>query len=266
MTRADDALHLWLVGLAGDAASPSGKLADPQLGPEQADGAALGQLMRAHRARREQGAQAPSAVSEAAHWQRVRLKLLPQATAPAESGLVVSAAPAQQDSLGLSPALPAFAPRTTNAPSWRRWAANQPVWAWAAGIAALALLLPWALPALPGADGAGGAGLGDAETGVVMRGGEAHQILLATTPQDAGTLADQLEQVLQAHDVPYRRSSLGDAGWQIQAKVVPHGPVAKALEQRGIVVTNDGLLLLRISSGPELSRPKPSQKPAAVRN
>ena len=230
VSRPDDALRLWLAGLAGlagEAAVPGGKLADPQLGPEQADGAALRQLIYAHRAQREQGAQTPSATSEATHWQRLclglGLGLQPLAAAPFE-------------------AVPPTA-KASRLPRWRRLAANQPVWAWVAGIAALAVLLPWPFQPSPGTNDAG---LGDADTGVVMRGGAAVQVLLAPNAQAVRAHADQLGLLLARYQVPCRRVDLADGSIQFQARVAVGSPLARDLQAMGVTVPVHGRLNLLI--------------------
>lgn len=215
MTAPDDGLDAWLAGLAGrPGAAPAAARQ-----PEQAEAALLRRLVTVQRAQRERAVLAPSAASEAAHWQRVRLRL---------------AAPMRDE------APPVAAARSG------RWAANQPLWAWAAGLAAVAVLLPWAFQLT---SDAGSAGTSDGTAGVVMRGGAAPQVLQASTREGALALADQLEEVLRTNEAPYRRVRLGDVGWQIQAKLVPGSEAATALSRLGVQIPSDGLLLLHVHSG-----------------
>lgn len=212
VTAPDDGLDAWLAELSGRPASPPAAM--PQ--PERAEAALLRRLMTTQRAQRERAAQAPTAASEAAHWRRVRMQL---------------ALPARADAPLVTPVRP-------------RWpAANQPLWAWAAGLAAVAVLLPWAFRLPSDADPAG---TSDGTAGVVMRGGAAPQVLQAPTAGHASELADRVEQALREHQQRYRRLTLGDAGWQIQAKVAPGSAAAAALARAGVVVPPSGLVDLQV--------------------
>lgn len=212
MTAPDDGLDTWLAELSG---KPVGApAAAPQ--PEHGEAALLRRLMSAQRAQRERAVQAPTAASEAAHWQRLRLRL----------ALAVGA-----DTLRVEPARP------------RTWAANQPLWAWAAGLTAVAVLLPWALRLPPSGD-AGAPGDGGA--GVVMRGGAAAQVLQARTAADASALADRVERVLREHQQRYRRLPLGDTGWQFQAKVDPASAAAAEIAREGVDLPVGGLVNLQV--------------------
>ena len=212
MTAPDAGLDAWLAALAGRPAGAPAAM--PQ--PERAEAALLRRLMTAQRAQRERTVQAPSAASEAAHWRRVRMQL---------------ALPARADAPLVTPVRP-------------RWpAANQPLWAWAAGLAAVAVLLPWAFRLPSDADPAG---TSDGTAGVVMRGGAAPQVLQAPTAGHASELADRVEQALREHQQRYRRLTLGDAGWQIQAKVAPESAAAAALAREGVTVPAGGLVDLQV--------------------
>ena len=212
MTAPDDGLDAWLAGLAGrPGAAPAAARQ-----PEQAEAALLRRLVTVQRAQRERAVLAPSAASEAAHWQRVRLRL---------------AAPMRAE------APPVAAARSGI------WAANQSLWAWAAGLAAVAVLLPWAFRLPLDADPAS---TSDGTAGVVMRGGAAPQLLQAPSADHAAALADRVEQVLRKHQQRYRRLPFGNAGWQIQAKVAPVSAAAAALAREGVSVPPDGLIDLKV--------------------
>lgn len=212
MTAPDDGLDAWLAGLAGR----PGVVPAAARQPEQAEAALLRRLVTVQRVQRERAVLAPSAASEAAHWQRVRLRL---------------AAPMRDE------APPVAAARSG------RWAANQPLWAWAAGLAAVAVLLPWAFQLTSDADPAG---TSDGTAGVVMRGGAAPELLQAPSADHAAALADRVEQALREHQQRYRRLPLTNAGWQIQAKVVPGSAAAAALAREGVSVPPSGLIDLRV--------------------
>lgn len=212
MTAPDDSLDAWLAGLAGrPGAAPAAARQ-----PEQAEAALLRRLVTVQRAQRERTVLAPSAASEAAHWQRVRLRL---------------AAPMRAE------APPVAAARSG------RWAANQPLWAWAAGVAAVAVLLPWAFRLPAGTDPAGAS---DGTAGVVMRGGAAPQVLQARTAAEASALADRVERVLREHQQGYRRLPLGDTGWQIQAKVDLASAAVAEIAREGVELPVGGLLNLQV--------------------
>ena len=138
-----------------------------------------------------------------------------------------------------------------------RWAANQPLWAWAAGLAAVAVLLPWAFQLTSDADPAG---TSDGTAGVVMRGGAAPQVLQAPTAGHASELADRVEQALREHQQRYRRLPFGNAGWQIQAKVAPGSAAAAALAREGVSVPPGGLVDLQV-----VVKPAALAEPAASR-
>lgn len=224
MSEHDDFLQSWLAGLAGYVKDSS----QPPAGPvsDRAQGLALRRLLQGLQSQRDQALPALSAHSEQAHWRRVR------PTLPAMAG-----ANAQTSPLRAAP------PWSDQVAGRLRAAANQPLWAWVAGLCTLAVLLPLAFQSPPDAELATP---DEYKGGVVMRGGQAPERLLVPTAGDAQALTDRLEQALRAHQLHYRRLPLPGGGWQIQARVVPGGPGAAALAQAGAVVPASGLLDLQI--------------------
>ena len=79
-----------------------------------------------------------------------------------------------------------------------------------------------------------------------MRGGAAPQVLQAPTAGHASELADRVEQALRKHQLRYRRLPLGEASWQIQAKVAPGSEAAAALAREGVSVPPGGLIDLKV--------------------
>lgn len=212
MSRTDEGLEDWLAALGGqrDDLPVAGQSS------ARAEAAMLRRLVKARHAQRAHAVQSPSLASEAAHWQRVRMQLSLPSTAAGEA-LAPSAA--------------------------RRWAANQPAWAWAAGLTAAVVLLPWIVQ--PHADKAPPSSNDDA-SGVVQRGGAAPQVLTARSAAEASAMADRVEGVLRDHGQQYRRTRLGLDGWQIQAKVATDVSAAASLRLQGVVVPANRLLNLQL--------------------
>ena len=239
MTAPDAGLDAWLAALAGRPAGAPAAM--PQ--PERAEAALLRRLMTAQRAQRERTVQAPSAASEAAHWRRVRLRVLPvEPTTPPISVSALSA--------GMRTGLVGRRPRAGLAGLWQRLVRHHP-FASALGATGLAVLLAWTLP-IDGLLDAGGPQ--DADSIRILRGGEPVQELVAQAGKSARTQADELMVVLGRAGAPVHRVDLPGGAVQIQARVAVDGAWASALEALGVTVPPHGRLNLLLRD-PERSRP-----------
>ena len=243
MTHPDPALHLWLAGLAGEATRPGGASANPGPWPEQADGAALRQLIHAHRAQREQGAQTPSAASEAAHWQRLRLRLLPAllASAEATNGSTLTGDRVTRAWPGLPPRGSVELRMPVQARWWCRSARDVPPWSRVAGAAAVTLVvlgLAHQLPRTPGGDD-------DSEAGPVMRGAEPSQVMSFANSAELEVHLARLEVLLREYQVPYRIDRNG-SGAVIRAAVPAQVGQRSALQAQGLEIPDHGRLLVQL--------------------
>lgn len=119
-------------------------------------------------------------------------------------------------------------------------AANQRLYAMAAGIAAMTIgisvFVPQALQDHQSQEEPTGE--------VIFRGDEQAQRIPVPAGSTAGQVADRVEQVLKAHGIPYRRITLSPLREQIQAKVTPESAAAQALSRLGVTVPRHGRLNL----------------------
>lgn len=229
MIAPDDGLDAWLAGLAGRPADAPAAVSRP----EQAEAALLRRLVTAQRAQRERAVQAPSAASEAAHWQRVKLQVLP--AGPTSPPISVPAPAA-----GMRHGLAGRRPMAGRAGPLQRLVRHHP-FASALGATGLAVLLAWTLPISRVLDADGRQ---DADSMRILRGGEPVQELVAPAGKSARTLADELMAVLGRDGVPVLREDLPGGAVQIQARVAVDGASARALAALDVTTPPHGRLNL----------------------
>jgi hypothetical protein len=230
-SRLPTSLDLWLSGLQGRELDPEhGEPADYR------EGCLLRELFvdRAQSRQADATAQpSPTTESEETHWRAILEK-------------------ARQDGLFVQPQQPGAAGwwrRLTGSGqggadiqhkgTTRRAAANQRFYALAAGIAVMAVGLTIVMENMkitPTDDG------GE----VVFRGDEAAQRIVVPAGQ-AAALADRIEAVLKQHQLVYRRTNVGPAAIQIQAKVPPGSLARQPLEKLGVSVPEHGRLNILVT-------------------